>query len=445
MVGLKAFKTIWKIKVKIVQLWKQYCPGPYARRFDGSHPLQLRRSAFLLLKQIFSSVMLLMRTAPAPSRFRPPPDPPPCGRFHGSLQLQPSSSVSNFKKQLSSPMAPVVTASSPSPLHLPPPLLRLRLPPDPPPPWSSATVPFESISPPEPPDPPDASLSLVIHRLFDTPFTLSQASFNIPNLASDGVVSLVFVDGTIFGSKCLYPAVCSAIFSRLVVWRRHCSSLTCVGSLTLPFILVCLLSSSSVCSLVEWSERFVVYVAPDLSVMDLVYNVPMNFVSFGSTSMPVDGSQVALVRSSTAVCSLLSVFSPALGAVISCYLSWWQIEGKLVGTLIPVNRVMEEFHYPMDSFVEQFLFPIFPSMWSELDGQASLVLQGSSSWLMLFSAFVAVFVTFEVTRYAIIQEDYEIFRFFMVSCDVFLLVCGEKEEEEEKHARVVCNGRRMSG
>ncbi|CAN7046527.1 unnamed protein product [Brassica rapa subsp. trilocularis] len=359
-----------------------------------------------------------MRTAPAPSRFRPPPDPPPCGRFHGSLQLQPSSSVSNFKKQLSSPMAPVVTASSPSPLHLPPPLLRLRLPPDLPPPWSSATVPFESLSPPEPPDPPDASLSLVIHRLFDTPFTLSQASFNIPNLASDGVVSLVLVDGTIFGSKCLYPAVCSAFFSRLVVWRRHCSSLTCVGSLTLPFILVCLLSSISVCSLVEWSERFVVYVAPDLSVMDLDYNVPMNFVSFGSTSMPVDGSQVALMRSSTAVCSLLSVFSPALGAVISCYLSWWQIEGKLVGTLIPVNRVMKEFHYPMDSFVEQFLFPIFPSMWSELDGQASLVLQGYSSWLMLFSAFVAVFVTFEVTRYAIIQEDYEIFRFFMVSCDV---------------------------
>ncbi|KAL0833361.1 hypothetical protein Bca101_085250 [Brassica carinata] len=289
--------------------------------------------------------MLLMRTAPAPSSFRPPPDPPPCGHFHGSLQLQPSSSVSNPIKQLSSPMAPVVTASPPSPLHLPPPPLRLRLPPDPPPPWSSATVLFESLSPPESPDPPDASLSLVIHPLFDTPFTLSQASFNIPNLASNGVVSLVFVDGTIFGFKCLYPV----------------------------FILVCLLSSIPVCSLVEWSKRFVVYVAPNLSVMDLDYNVPMNFVSFGSTSMPVDGSQVALVRSSTA------------------------IEGKLVDTLISVNRVMEEFHYPMDSFVEQFIFPIFPSMWSELDGQASLVLQGSSFWLMLFSAFVAVFVTFEVT------------------------------------------------
>lgn len=85
------------------------------------------------------------------------------------------------------------------------------------------------------------------------------------------------------------------------------SSFTRVGSLTLPFILVCLLSSISVCTLVEWSERFVVCVAPDFSVMDLDYNVPMNFVSFGSTSMHVDGSQVALMRSCVAVyCSMQS-------------------------------------------------------------------------------------------------------------------------------------------
>ncbi|KAF8050278.1 hypothetical protein N665_2010s0001 [Sinapis alba] len=240
-------------------------------------------------------------------------------------------------KQLSSPMAPVVTASLPSPLRLPSPPLQLRPPPDPPP-CSSATVPFESLFPPEPPDPPDVSLRFLICLLFDTPFTLSQAFSNIqnlespfPNLASDGVVSFVFLDGTRFGSKCLNLAVCSVVFSRLAVWRRQCSSFTRVGSLTLPFIL---------------------------------------------------------------------------------------IEGKLVDMLTPVNRVMAGFHYPMGSFVEQFLFPIFPSMWSELDGQASLVLQGSSSWLMLFSAFDAVFVTFEVTRYAIIQEDYKIVRFFMVSCDV---------------------------
>ncbi|KAF2553088.1 hypothetical protein F2Q68_00037565 [Brassica cretica] len=179
-------------------------------------------------------------------------------------------------KQLSSPMAPIVTAPPPSPLYLPPPPLRLRPLPDLPPLCSSATVLFESLSPPEPPDPPDASLRLVMHLLFDTSFTLSQASSNIsnlefpfPNLASDGVVSLVFVDGTRFGSKCLYPAVCSVILLSLVLVR--------------------LLSP------------------PDLSVMDLDYNVPMNFVSFGSTSMHVDGSQVALMRSCTAVyCSMQS-------------------------------------------------------------------------------------------------------------------------------------------
>ncbi|WZY81496.1 hypothetical protein YC2023_027880 [Brassica napus] len=41
----------------------------------------------------------------------------------------------------------------------------------------------------------------------------------------------------------------------------------------------------------------------------------------------------------------------------------------------------------------------------ELDVQATLVLQGTSSWLMLFSVFVAVFVTSQVTRYAFIQEE----------------------------------------
>ncbi|WZZ46641.1 hypothetical protein YC2023_042900 [Brassica napus] len=181
-------------------------------------------------------------------------------------------------------MALVVIVPPPSPLYLPPPPLRLRPLPDLSPLCSSATVLFESLSPPEPPDPPDASLRLVMHLLFDTSFTLSQASSNIsnleflfPNLASDGVVSLVFVDGTRFGSKWLYPAVC------------------------------------------KWSERFVVCVAPDFSVMDLDYNVPMNFVSFGSTSMHVDGSQVALMRSCAAVyCSMQSTV---------------QIEGKLVDKL----------------------------------------------------------------------------------------------------------------
>lgn len=230
----------------------------------------------------------------------------------------------------------------------------------------------------------------------------------------------MLVDGTRFDPKRLYPAVCSVGFSQLVVWRCHCSSFTRVGvgSLTLPFILVCFLSSISGYTLVEWSEKFVVCVAPDLSVMDLDYNVPMNLVSFGSTFTPVDGSHIVLVRSFTAVCGLLSVFNPAFGAVILCYPSWWQIEGKLVDTLIPANRFVAGVHSPMASLVEQFLFPIFSPVWNELDGEVLLVLQGFCSWLMLFSAFVAEFVTSKVTRYAIIQEDYEIVRFFMVSCDV---------------------------
>ncbi|KAJ4874832.1 UDP-glucose:Glycoprotein Glucosyltransferase protein [Raphanus sativus] len=65
---------------------------------------------------------------------------------------------------------------------------------------------------------------------------------------------------------------------------------------------------------------------------------------------------------------------------------------------------MAGFHYPVASFVKLFFFPIFPPMWSELDVQASLV------WLMLFSAYVAVFVTSQVTLYASIQEGYEVLR-----------------------------------
>ena len=54
-----------------------------------------------------------------------------------------------------------------------------------------------------------------------------------------------------------------------------------------------------------------------------------------------------------------------------------------------------------------------------MDVQATLVLQGTSSWLMLFSVFVAVFVTSQVTRYAFIQEGYEIvfFRFLIAFCN----------------------------
>ncbi|XP_033141603.1 uncharacterized protein LOC117132123 [Brassica rapa] len=51
-------------------------PIPKVRRSDESPPLQRRRSFPFPLKQLLSLSMVLMVT-PFPSRFRPPPDPPP--------------------------------------------------------------------------------------------------------------------------------------------------------------------------------------------------------------------------------------------------------------------------------------------------------------------------------------------------------------------------------
>lgn len=60
------------------------------------------------------------------------------------------------------------------------------------------------------------------------------------------------------------------------------------------------------------------------------------------------------------------------------------------------------------SCLEQFLFPIFLFVWSELEAQALLVLERSSSQLMPISAFDAVIVIFWITLDASIQEVYEI-------------------------------------
>lgn len=126
--------------------------------------------------------------------------------------------------------------------------------------------------------------------------------------------------------------------------------------------------------------------------------------------MPARGFSVAFVRFS-AVYGPSMVFNLAFGAVSLCFLSWWQFERTLTW-LLQLNMSMEGFHYPVASFVRLFVFPIFPPLWSEVDVQASLV------WLMLFSAYVAVFVTSEVTRYAFIQQGYGIVvRFLMVFCN----------------------------
>ncbi|KAH0917675.1 hypothetical protein HID58_025335, partial [Brassica napus] len=131
-----------------------------------------------------------------------------------------------------------------------------------------------------------------------------------------------------------------------------------------PFTLVRLYSSISVGSHVDWYEMIVVWVSPNIWIMVLNCNVPVTFGSFGSD-----------------VVQLVVFLSP------SCDFPQYTYGG---------------FSLPGSFFVRLFFFPIFPPLWSELDAQASLVC------LMLFFAYVAVFVTSQVTQYAFIQEGYGI-------------------------------------
>uniref|UniRef100_A0A0D3DVP2 Uncharacterized protein n=1 Tax=Brassica oleracea var. oleracea TaxID=109376 RepID=A0A0D3DVP2_BRAOL len=253
-----------------------------------------------------------------------------------------------------------------SPARLRPPA-HFRPPPYPPP--LSPLMPLETLfplQPPEPPDPPDTFTDFVFLVLSDTPFTLfhkqrpqmpdRESPFPIPaSLTRDGVVPFVTTDYTRFFSKDLYPAVCS-VFPPL------------------PFTLVRLYFSISVCSHVDWYEMIFVWVSPNIWFMVLNCNVPVTFGLFGSDLVPVRGFPVALVRHST------------------------EFERKLTIWLLQLNMIMGGVQYPVASFVKLFFFPIFPFIWSKLDVQASLVLQRTSSWLMLCSASVAVFVTFQVTR-----------------------------------------------
>nr|VDD63412.1 unnamed protein product [Brassica oleracea] len=97
------------------------------------------------------------------------------------------------------------------------------------------------------------------------------------------------------------------------------------------------------------------------------------------------------------------------------------LKEKFIGILSRMNMIMVGIDYLFVSLLEQSLFPIFPHVWSELDEQALLVLQGSSSQRML-SAYGAVCVVLWVTLDAIFQNVYEtvVIQFRMTSfCDLY--------------------------
>ncbi|CAF2003431.1 unnamed protein product [Brassica napus] len=136
-------------------------------------------------------------------------------------------------------------------------------------------------------------------------------------------------------------------------------------------------------------------------------DVLMDLASFGSTFVSSSDIYVALVRSLTAVCSPLIISIPAVGVVFCFFSPWWQVDEKPIVIFSPMNMIVASSDVPFVSYLEQSHFPIFPLIWSELDEQASLVLQGSSSHQMLFSASDAVCVVLWVTLDAIFREAYE--------------------------------------
>ncbi|WZZ90670.1 hypothetical protein YC2023_119249 [Brassica napus] len=84
------------------------------------------------------------------------------------------------------------------------------------------------------------------------------------------------------------------------------------------------------------------------------------------------------------------------------------VEEKLIVIFSPMNMDVAGYDFPLVPRLNQSLFLIFSLRWNELNEQASLVLQGSSSHLTLFSAYGAVCMVLWVTLDAISQEAYDV-------------------------------------
>ncbi|CDY15667.1 BnaA07g08380D [Brassica napus] len=282
-----------------------------------------------------------------------------------------------MKQPCSSSMILMVTA--PPPLHI-------RPPPDPPP---YEYPPLEALSSVAPPEPPDSVFLLVLPRSleasarFSAPDLTQILEFKLlctmvaTNLSGDGA-RLVFFSDTAFTFVCLSPVMCRSFLQVHLsspLFANHCS--------------------------VEWVGMLVDWMTLVLWLLILNDVVLMDFVSFGSNLVSLSGFYIVSVRSLTV------------------------LEEKPNGVFLPVNTVLTGFDFPVGSCLDHSHLPIFPLVWSELDVQVLLVLQGSSSQLMHVSAFGAVFVTFGVTLDVIVQEIYEIvvkrFLWFLSVICIFFL------------------------
>ncbi|KAF3545698.1 hypothetical protein DY000_02009250 [Brassica cretica] len=284
------------------------------------------------------------------------------------------------------------------------PLSRFRPPPDPPLRKSPPLEAPSAIDPPEPPDPPDVSFVLTLPR---SPISSSDPSLQALTRILDLKLPLPWMVSKISGGG--VPLVSTGDSTFVYRW------LLCAGFQVHFRSLI-----SDFCSSVESDTKLFVCVSLELRTIALADDVLMDLTSVGSTVVLFGGPFVASVRSLNAVCSSLnvvcsltvvcsplSVFILAFGAVYLHFSLWWQLKEKFIGKVSWMNMIMAGSDYPFVPCLEQSLFPIFLHVWSELDEQASLVLQGSSSQRVLSSAFGTVCVVLWVTLDAIFQEAFE--------------------------------------
>uniref|UniRef100_A0A0D3DVJ8 Carotenoid cleavage dioxygenase 1 n=2 Tax=Brassica oleracea var. oleracea TaxID=109376 RepID=A0A0D3DVJ8_BRAOL len=158
----------------------------------------------------------------------------------------------------------------------------------------------------------------------------------------------------------------------------------------------------------EWIRQLFVWVTLELRFMTLVSDIPMVLVLFGPTLATSNSIFIALARSS-AVCSSLTGSIPGIGVMFVYLSSWWQVEEKLIFIFSLMNMDVAGYDFSLVPRLNQSSFLILPPIWSELEEQASLVLQGSSSHRMLFSAYGAVCVVLRVTLDAIFEVAYDVF------------------------------------
>ncbi|CAF2373380.1 unnamed protein product [Brassica napus] len=245
------------------------------------------------------------------------------------------------------------------------------------------------------------------------PVSASDTSFAY-GLLSPVVYRYLFgcVYDTCFAYGLHYPVIYRSLFGcfdlhtsrRCKVLHAHLSSLFTTYSAT-----------------VEWFRQLSVWVMLELRFMILAGDIPMGLVSFGSTFVTFSSIYIALARAS-AVCSSLMGFIPDVGVVFVYLSSWWQVEEKLIVIFIPMNMDVAGFNFPFVPRLNQSFFLIFLPIWSKLDEQVSLVLQGSCSHRMIFFSYGAVCIILRVTLDAVFKEAYDVVvvRFHMAhSCDLY--------------------------